>query len=203
MNPLEELHDRYVKSRRVEALAASIESLIPANATVLDVGCGDGLLAEAIQSRRPDIRFAGIDVIARSDARMPVTLFQGERLPFAEGAFDVVLFVDVLHHTPHAEVLLRDARTVARRAVVIKDHCADGFLAWPTLRFMDRVGNARFGVALPHLYLRWNEWQGMFVRLGMTATTVQRKLALYPTPLSWFFDRSLHFVVVLKPQTAT
>jgi SAM-dependent methyltransferase len=197
VNLIERLHERYVKSRRVGALAASIAPLVPVNATVLDVGSGDGLLADAVQRRRPDVRFRGIDVMARPDARIPVTTFDGTRLPFPGNSFDVVLFADVLHHTSHAEALLRDARDVARQAVIIKDHCADGLLAWPTLRFMDRVGNARFGVALPHLYLRWAEWQAMFGRLGMAVTTMQRRLGLYPPPLTWFFDRSLHFVAVV------
>jgi SAM-dependent methyltransferase len=194
---IEQLHEKYVKSRRVAALAGSIGPLIPRGASVLDVGCGDGLLAEAILRQRPDIRFSGIDVMARPEARILVTVFDGARLPFGDHAFDVVLFADVLHHTMNAEALLRDARRVARQAVLIKDHCADGFLAWPTLRFMDRVGNARFGVPLPYLYLRWEEWQRLFGRLGMAVTTVRRRLGLYPAPLSWFFDRSLHFVAVV------
>jgi SAM-dependent methyltransferase len=197
VNLIERLHEKYVKSRRVGALAASIAPLVPLNATVLDVGSGDGLLADAVLRRRPDIQFRGIDVMARPDARIPVTTFDGARLPYARDSFDVVLFADVLHHTAHAEALLRDARNVARKAVIIKDHCADGFLAWPTLRFMDRVGNARFGVALPHLYLRWQEWEAMFGRLGMAIAAVQRRLGLYPRPLTWVFDRSLHFVAVV------
>ena len=197
MNLIERLHERYVKSWRVGALAASIAPLVPVNATVLDVGAGDGLLAEAVLRRRPDVRFRGIDVMARAGARIPVTTFDGARLPFPNNSFDVVLFVDVLHHTPHAEALVRDARDVARQAVIIKDHCANGFLAWSTLRFMDRVGNARFGVALPHLYLRWEEWQAMFERLGMVVNVMDRELGLYPRPLTWVFDRSLHFVAVV------
>ena len=199
MTLIERLHERFVKSRRVGALTAALAPLFPSGARVLDVGSGDGLLADAIQRRRPDVRFEGIDVIARPDARIPVTVFDGASLPFGEGAFDVVLFADVLHHTPNAEALLRDARRVARQAVIIKDHCADGFLAWETLRFMDRVGNARFGVALPHLYLRWEEWQEMFRRVGVAVATFRRHLGLYPPPLTWVFDRSLHFVAVVVP----
>lgn len=197
MNLIERLHERYVKSRRVAALATIIAPLVPETATVLDVGCGDGLLAEAVVRRRPDVRVEGIDVMVRADARITVTLFDGVTLPFPQHAFDVVLFADVLHHTPHAEALLEDARRVARKAVIIKDHCADGVLAWQTLRFMDYVGNARFGVALPHLYLRWEEWEGMFGRLGMVVSHLRRRLGLYRPPLSWIFDRSLHFVAVV------
>lgn len=197
MSLIERLHEKYIKSRRVEVLAASIAPLITPNASVLDVGCGDGLLAAAIVGRRGDVVFRGIDVVARADAHIPVTVFDGHALPFADDTFDFVLFADVLHHTAQAETLLRDARRVARHAVLIKDHCADGFMAWSTLRFMDRVGNARFGVALPHLYLRWEEWQGMFARVGVVVSVVRSRLGLYPPPLNWFFDRSLHFLAMV------
>jgi SAM-dependent methyltransferase len=197
VNLIERLHERYAKARRVAALAAIIAPLVPENATVLDVGCGDGLLADAVVRRRPDVRVEGIDVMARADARIAVTVFDGVTLPFPEDAFDVVFFADVLHHTPHAEALLAGGRRVARKAVIIKDHCADGLLAWQTLRFMDYVGNARFGVSLPHLYLRWVEWECMFGRLGMAVSHIRRRLGLYPPPLSWIFDRSLHFVAVV------
>ena len=200
MNAVERLHETYIKQRRIRALAAAIAALLPNRARVLDVGCGDGSLAEAIARRRGDVSIAGLEVAARPDARIPVTLFDGMHLPFDDRAFDVVLFVDVLHHTPHAESLLREATRVARETIVIKDHCADGFLARPTLRFMDRVGNARFGVALPHLYLSWREWRNLFARLNVGVMFVSRRIGLYPFPLSWMFDRSLHFVASLAPQ---
>jgi hypothetical protein len=37
--------------------------------------------------------------------------------------------LDVLHHTDDANVLLREARRVTRRDVLIKDHRLNGFLA--------------------------------------------------------------------------
>lgn len=197
MNPVEWLHERYIKPRRVRALAAAIAPVIPRNAAVLDVGCGDGALAAEIGRQRTDLRIHGLEVSERANPPIPVSLFDGVHIPFTAGDFDVVLFADVLHHTPHAENLLRDARRVARDAIVIKDHCADGFLAWPTLRFMDRVGNARFGVPLPHLYLGWADWQTLFARLGLSVATVEKQLELYPGPLNWLFGRSLHFVARL------
>lgn len=197
MNPVERLHEGYIKQRRVRALANSLAAVVPENATVLDVGCGDGAVAVALIERRPTLTIRGLDVSRRANALIPVSVFDGRRLPFPDAGFDVVLFSDVLHHTSHAEELLREGRRVARHAVVVKDHCADGTLARPTLRFMDRVGNARFDVDLPHLYLTWAEWQRMFARLELTAESVDRRLGLYPPPLSWVFERSLHFVARL------
>jgi SAM-dependent methyltransferase len=197
VNPVEWLHEGYIKQRRVRALGATVASVIPPDATVLDVGCGDGSLAEEIIRQRPDVTIRGLEVSERANARIPVSVFDGIHLPCRDEEFDVVLFADVLHHTPHASALVREARRVARDAIVIKDHCADGFLARRTLRFMDRVGNARFGVALPHLYLSWKEWQQMFDRLGVSVVSLERRIGLYPPPLNWVFERSLHFVARL------
>jgi SAM-dependent methyltransferase len=197
VNPVEWLHESYIKQRRVRALAASIAPFLPQGATVLDVGCGDGSLARELLRRRSDLRCRGLEVSERDSRHIPVSLFDGINVPFPDGGFDVVLFADVLHHTQHAESLLREGRRVARSGIVIKDHCADGFLARRTLRFMDRVGNARFGVTLPHLYLKWTEWQQMFARLGMSIVSVERRIGLYPPPVSWVFERSLHFVARL------
>jgi hypothetical protein len=48
---------------------------------------------------RGNIDIQGIDVLVRPNTLIPVTPFEGDHLPFANGSFDCVLFVDVLHHT--------------------------------------------------------------------------------------------------------
>ena len=107
------------------------------------------------------------------------------------------MFVDVLHHTRDPQALLREARRVARRSLIIKDHARDGVAAGPTLRFMDWGGNARHGVALPYNYWpRWR-WDDAFRRLGLTVESWDRDLCLYPPPAHWLFDRSLHFTTRL------
>src|SRR5262245_22784366 len=99
---------------------------------------------------RPDISIRVIDVLVRPNTQIPVDRFNGKHLPHADKSFDVVCFVDVLHHTNDPATLLREARRVARKLVVLKDHTMDGIFAYHTLRFMDWVGNAHHGVALPY-----------------------------------------------------
>jgi len=192
------LHSQAVYGRRVRVLSEHLSRLIPDHATVLDAGTGDGLIASLVQQLRPDTTITGVDVLERPTTYIPVTLFDGTRLPFAEKQFDVVTFVDVLHHTKNIPDLLREAARVARRALVIKDHLREGLLANSTLRLMDWVGNHRYGVSLPYNYWSRRQWREAFANLGLQEESWLESLHLYQGPLDLFFGRNLHFVARLS-----
>lgn len=197
MRLVEHLHDRYGHRRRARVLAHHFVELIPESARLLDVGCGDGLLAREIARLRPDLSIRGIEVQERSHSHIEVERFDGLHIPYPDDAFDLILFVDVLHHSDDALCLLREGARVARRAMVIKDHTLEGLLAQPTLRFMDDVGNARHGVTLPYNYWTREHWESVLSELSLPVESWTGKLGLYPWPASWLFDRSLHFIARL------
>ena len=170
---------------------------MPSRAQVLDVGCGNGLLAHLIMQNHPGVEIKGADVLVRDETYIPVELFDGRNVPYDNASFDVVMFVDVLHHTEQPMALLREAKRVARHAVVIKDHFREGLFASSTLRFMDWVGNAHYGVALPHNYWSRPQWREAIETLGLKPTVWKEKIGLYSWPASWVFERSLHFIARL------
>jgi SAM-dependent methyltransferase len=192
------LHSQHVLSRRVRVLAAHLAGLLPAEAEVLDVGCGDGQIARLVMEQKPGLRLSGVDVVPRATPALPIAMFDGRTLPCPDGSKDAVMFVDVLHHTEDPMVLLREAARVSRRWVLIKDHHRDGLLAGPTLRFMDWVGNARFGVPLPYNYWPRRRWDEAFATLGLTPEKTITSLGLYPAWADWVFGRGLHFVTLLR-----
>jgi len=194
------LHDRYVHRGRVRVLCDAVSALLPDQANVLDVGCGDGLLSGLIVQQRKDVKISGIDVFVRDNTSIPVSEFDGSTIPFPDKSFDIVMFMDVLHHTLDPKVLLSEAARVAVKGVVIKDHLREGFLANTTLRFMDFIGNAPHGVVLPYNYWTREKWNQTFSSLGLNVKFWNNKLHLYPTPATWLFDRSLHFLACLCPQ---
>ena len=191
---IRDIHEARVHSRRVTILARHLAEIMPHAAAVLDIGAGDGLLASHVLAVRQDLQWTGVDALARPNARIPVQIFDGRRLPFDDRTFDVALFVDVLHHTDDPMSILREAIRVSRRNVVIKDHLREGFLAGPTLRFMDWVGNAGWGVSLPYNYWTEHQWNRAFGELSLEPTRVERSLGLYPWWADWLFGRSLHFL---------
>ena len=195
---IQAFHEKSIFVRRVNVLSKRLSEQIPKNADVLDVGCGDGSIASEIHRLRPDVTVRGIDVLVRPVTKIKVMPFDGITFPFENNTFDVVMFVDVLHHTEEPERLLREALRVSRSYVLLKDHCRDGLFAQHTLRLMDWVGNASHGVSLPYNYWSEKHWKAELHKLGMKAEEWTNKLGLYPFPLSLLFERKLHFIALLR-----
>jgi SAM-dependent methyltransferase len=193
MTLLDAAHSK-VFTRRTRVLARHLAELAPRAARCLDVGCGDGTIDALVKELRPDLSIQGIDVLVRPTTRVQVTPFDGLKIPFSDKSFDVVMFVDVLHHTSDPTLLLREAARVARTSIIIKDHALEGPLAAPTLRFMDWVGNERHGVALPYNYWRQDQWDRCFRALSLVVEESRTRIGLYPFPASLFFERQLHFL---------
>jgi SAM-dependent methyltransferase len=190
------LHGAAVFSRRVRVLSRRLSPLLPAG-RVADVGCGSGSVAAAIAARRPDLVPDGYDVLVRPGTAIPVTAFDGERLPLAADARDAALLVDVLHHARDAAALLAECARVAP-VVVVKDHLMRGRRDERILAFMDWVGNRPHGVVLPYRYFTEESWRRALAAAGLKETLREEVPGLYPWPFSLVFGGHLHFVARLE-----
>ena len=85
--------------------------------SILDIGCGVGAFVRRL--REFSSRVAGIDVdrerVTEGGKAVPdLALAVGERLPFADGAFDVILLHEVLEHVTDDQATLREANRLLR-----------------------------------------------------------------------------------------
>lgn len=202
MRLLDRVHDRQVYGRRVRVLSEALSRLLPGGTSVLDIGCGDGLVSSLVASRSgAEIR--GADVLVRPETHIPVTEFDGRNLPFEPSSFDWAMLVDVVHHAEDPMALLSEALRVSRSGLLVKDHLREGLFAQRTLAFMDRVGNARHGVALPCNYWSSSEWEAAFGTLRLRKEVYLQSLGLYPFPADLWFGRRLHFLARLVKRGET
>jgi 2-polyprenyl-3-methyl-5-hydroxy-6-metoxy-1,4-benzoquinol methylase len=96
--------------------------------SLLDVGCGEGVLTQRWAGRLAPRRVVGIDLddplIAAEWARhgapnLTYVAQRAEQLPFADGEFDLVTAIEVLEHVPDpADTLAEMARCAARHVLV-------------------------------------------------------------------------------------
>ncbi len=88
---------------------------------VLDVGCGGGLVAEALARRGAEV--TGVDLsegalaVARDHAaasglRIRYDAGRAEALPYADGAFDAVICADCLEHVEDLEAVVAEVARV-------------------------------------------------------------------------------------------
>ena len=125
-NPVARLLQRGFE-RNLEDLFASTSPQ-----SLLDVGCGEGVLTHRWASALAPRRVVGIDLddplIAAEWARrqapnLTYIAHRAESLPFADGEFDLVTAIEVLEHVPDPEHTLAEmARTAGRHVLVSVPH---------------------------------------------------------------------------------
>jgi ubiquinone/menaquinone biosynthesis C-methylase UbiE len=108
---------------RLEGLLAEL-----APASIVDVGCGEGVVTERFASLLPRATVLGVDADDESLAaewnhrRRDNLAFQvgsGYSLPFTDGSYDVACAIEVLEHVERPDDVLAEMARVARRAVVV------------------------------------------------------------------------------------
>jgi 2-polyprenyl-3-methyl-5-hydroxy-6-metoxy-1,4-benzoquinol methylase len=99
---------------------------IAAPSSILDVGCGEGVLTEQWADRLNGGRIVGVDLddeklkaewVGRQRPNLEYVTVEPGNLPFADGEFDMATAIEVLEHVPDPE------HTVAEMA-----RCASGHL---------------------------------------------------------------------------
>ncbi|MDD5044285.1 MAG: class I SAM-dependent methyltransferase [Candidatus Omnitrophica bacterium] len=95
------------------------ESILPKkNELLLDLGCGSGAFSGRLSAL--GVKVFGVDIsfnlLNNSRHKDKVSFISAdiERLPFADKTFDIVVFAAVLHHFPHLDQAIKEARRVLK-----------------------------------------------------------------------------------------
>jgi ubiquinone/menaquinone biosynthesis C-methylase UbiE len=140
---------------------------LPAEASVLDVGCAKGFLLYDFKQLMPSLRIAGIDVStyaldnARPEVRPFLQLCNATELPFPDRSFDLVLAINTIHNLelPDCRQALREIQRVSKRhAFVVVD-------AWRTPQ-QGRL--LKQWVLTAKTYFHVDDWVAVFHEAGYT-----------------------------------
>jgi SAM-dependent methyltransferase len=96
--------------------------------SLLDVGCGEGVLVEKWARRLGDRRVVGIDLDdpqlhaqwrQRTAPNLEYRVMKAENLPFTEDEFDVATAIEVLEHVPYPAHTVAEMARVAQRWLLV------------------------------------------------------------------------------------
>lgn len=152
----------------------------PAPARVLDVGCGTGLLLRELATRLPAaVELTGIDpaegMVAQAreksaDPRLTFTQGTAERLPFEDGAFDLVITTTSFDHWADQLAGLIECRRVLAPGglFVLTDQCSTWLLPSVAAGRRDRARTplraTRLLAAAGFRSLRWHRLYAVIIR---------------------------------------
>ena len=116
--------------RLMTGFESTLEGLFAAAApaSVLDVGCGEGVLVHRWAEQHPGMRVVGIDLEEesiqagweqRQAPNLDYRVMRAENLPFADGEFELASAIEVLEHLPDPEHTLAEMARCASSHLLV------------------------------------------------------------------------------------
>jgi 2-polyprenyl-3-methyl-5-hydroxy-6-metoxy-1,4-benzoquinol methylase len=128
-------YDKYgstnpVVRRLMAGFESNLDELLSAAApqSLLDVGCGEGVLVHQWAQRMPAARIVGIDLeeesiqqgwAQRQAPNLEYRVMKAENLPFGDDEFDCATAIEVLEHVPDPEHTVAEMARVARAHLIV------------------------------------------------------------------------------------
>jgi len=143
-------------------LAKIVVNLCPDNAFILDYGCDDGSTAKRIMELNPTLKIVGVDIQNNRAAQIPVKIFDGTKIPYPANTFDMVISLDVLHHTQNIPAQIKELKRVSKKYILIKDHVTYGIFSKALVSFFNYISNVPYGIQCAFNYPLEKEWYTFF-----------------------------------------
>jgi ubiquinone/menaquinone biosynthesis C-methylase UbiE len=151
--------------------------------SILDVGCGEGVLSERFARLMPDVPITGLDVPdpgleeewrRRAKANLSFVAGSAYELPYPDDSFDLVMALEVFEHLEHPAKALSEMQRVARRGLLLS-------VPWEPVWRVTNVLAGRYIRDLGNTPGHIQHWsRHAFVDLASTAGAVRDVASPYP-----------------------
>ena len=179
------------RARRITPLC---HGLIHPGQKVLDLGSGSGHIAERIR-KIYGIEIACLDIVDYNRSNVPLTVYDGKRIPFKKERFDTVLLFFVLHHALEPVQLLEEIKRILKidgTIIILEDVYNSRIERWTTLA-LDSINHIN-PVKTPFGFKTMEEWKQLFGALGLIVSDTKPFRISCPPSV-----RNIRFVLTKQP----
>jgi len=171
---------KFFNRKRAKRIADFILPLLSNGDKVLDLGCGDLLIAESIQ-RNLNVKITGIDVVDANLTSLPLKLYNGKKIPFRNKSFDITYAAFMFHHTNNIESLLSECIRVTKKRIIILEDIYENNFDLLMIRVFD-YGNKLTSLIIdvPLNFKKEVEWIKLFNKFKVKDVKIRK---IHPFPL--------------------
>ena len=153
------------KVQRAEDIVAYIKEFLEPKRSIIDIGAGCCHVSNILL--RNGYHVSPVDIADNSwTPDVSPVIYDGRHLPYADDTFDIALLLAVLHHTPNPDLVLLEAKRVAKNVIILEDIYRDTVNRYVTY-WSDSIGNLEFR-GHPHTNKTDRDWRKTFERLGFS-----------------------------------
>ncbi|TVR87640.1 MAG: class I SAM-dependent methyltransferase [Saprospirales bacterium] len=150
--------------KKAEIKAKRLSKFYQPGAKVLDIGSGNGALVKLLREQGLSVTPLDIQNKSAFEEIKPL-LYDGGKLPWENLQFDWVQMITVLHHTPNPENIIKEAKRVGKKVLIMEDiyyNVAQKYLTF----FADSLNNIEFR-GHPHTNKTDLGWKEVFLQNGL------------------------------------
>ena len=149
---------------KAEKIVKQIEPYLNKHYKILDIGSGLCTVCEILRIKGYQTTPLDVQDLSFVDGIKPI-LYDGDKIPFNENEFDISLISTVLHHISHPKKILREAKRVSKKIIVVEDIYYNVLHRYLTY-FFDSLSNWEF-IGHPHKNKNDKGWKQTFKNLGL------------------------------------
>ena|SRR3990172_11556792 len=158
-----------IDNKRCDKIIKTIRPYLHKSDKILDVGSGFCTVSKRLKDMGHTV--TSLDVKDRSlYEQISVTLYDGVKIPFKTDSFDVVLVITVLHHIKDPEKILKEAKRVAKKIIIMEDTYESTRQKYLTFA-MDSIVNMEL-LNHPHTNKSDKVWRNLFNRHNLIIKAV-------------------------------